>query len=58
MDELDRMMAWEEGTLDEDETIILFQSLIDNGMAWTLPGCYGRMAAALIEAGYCERKLE
>ena len=54
--QLDRMIAWEQGDLGDDATITLFQELIDNGMAWTLQGCYGRMAMALIDAGYCQRR--
>lgn len=53
MNLLDSMIAWEQGELSEEETTELFQKLIDNGMAWTLQGCYGRQAAALIDAGYC-----
>lgn len=53
MDQLDKMMAWEEGTLDEQGTVELFQSLIDSGLAWQLQGCYGRQAQALIEGGCC-----
>ena len=55
-DQLDRMIAWEQGDLSNEETTVLFQELIDNGMAWKLQGCYGRQAAALIEAGYCHRR--
>lgn len=51
--QLDMMMDWEMGELDEEETIILFQGLIDSGLAWKLQGCYGRAAEALIEEGYC-----
>jgi len=47
------MMAWENGTLEPDETVMLFQSLIDSGLAWKLQGCYGRMARTLIAGGYC-----
>lgn len=53
MDQLDKMIMWECGELDDDETIQLFQELIDSGLVWTLQGCYGRTAEALIAAGYC-----
>ena len=55
MDQLDQMMAWENGDLDEDQTVELFQKLVDSGLAWQLQGCYGRMAAALIESGLVNR---
>jgi hypothetical protein len=48
---LDDMIAWENGELDDDHTVALFQSLVDSGMAWQLQGMYGRQAAALIDAG-------
>lgn len=47
------MIAWEEGTLGDDSTIALFQTLIDSGVVWQLQGCYGRTAERLIEAGLC-----
>lgn len=47
------IVAYESGELDEQDTIDLFQSLIDSGMAWKLQGHYGRTAADLIEAGLC-----
>jgi hypothetical protein len=50
------IMAWEQGDLDDDQTVKLFQRLIDSGLCWQLQGCYGRTAQALIEAGYCHRK--
>jgi hypothetical protein len=51
------IIAYEEGELDEDQTIELFQHLIDNGMAWTLQGGYGRAAMQMIEDGVCNRKV-
>ena len=53
MDQLDKMIAWEQGELDGDATIELFQALIDSGLAWQLQGCYGRTAAYFIEEGLC-----
>jgi len=53
---LDQIIAYENGELDEDEATDLFQRLIDNGMAWTLQGHYGRTAVALIKAGLCHER--
>lgn len=47
------LIAHEEGELSSDDTVALFQSLIDDGTAWRFQGCYGRMASDLLEAGYC-----
>jgi hypothetical protein len=55
-DQIGAMMSWEEGELDEEATVTLFQSLIDSGLAWSLQGCYGRQAQALIDAGYCHKQ--
>ena len=51
VDILDLIMGYEDGDLDEEETIVLFQRLVNSGMAWTLQGAYGRTANMLIEAG-------
>jgi hypothetical protein len=48
---MDQIIAYENGDLDEDGTVELFQYLVDSGLAWSLQGSYGRMAMRLIEAG-------
>ena len=48
---VDKIIAYEQGELDEAETLELFQALVDNGMAWTLQGSYGREAMRLLGAG-------
>ena len=50
---LDQIIQYEQGEMEEDEIVELFQRLIDNGMAWTLQGHYGRTAAHLIKSGLC-----
>ena len=53
MVDVGKIIAYECGDLDEQETIELFQDLINDGSAWTLQGHYGRTARALIDAGRC-----
>ena len=47
----DKLFAFEDGTLLEEEIVPLFQKLVDNGWAWQLQGLYGRYAMMLIEKG-------
>ncbi len=48
---LTAILAFEQGELDEDGVVELFQHLVDTGLAWQLQGFYGRTARDLIEAG-------
>ena len=45
------IIAFEDGRLDDPEVLALFQHLVNTGLAWLLPGSYGRLAKSLIEAG-------
>ena len=47
----ERIVEYEQGKLDEQQTIQLFQELLDSGIVWDLQGHYGRLAYQLIEAG-------
>jgi hypothetical protein len=39
---------------DDEEMIAAWQFLVDTGMAWKLPGRFGRTAAQMIEEGIIE----
>lgn len=47
------IIDYENGDQDEDSTIEMFQSMINDGSVWGLQGSYGRQAMALIESGQC-----
>lgn len=48
---LGAMIDWENGELDEEGTVKLFQNLVDTGLAWSLQGMYGRQAQRMLDAG-------
>ena len=50
---IEKIIAYEKGDMDDEQTTEFFQELIDSGLAWTLQGHYGRAAAALIRTGHC-----
>ena len=50
-DVLSGIIDWEQGKLDDAGTLLLFSTLIKTGTINGLQGCYGRTAAALIDAG-------
>jgi hypothetical protein len=58
IDLVDRIMAYEHGDMDQEDTLRFFQELIDTGLAWRLQGHYGRTAARLIEAGLVRPRKE
>ena len=53
---VNEIISFEQGELDENQTIELFARLVQSGMAWSLQGSYGRTATAFINAGYIDRK--
>jgi hypothetical protein len=50
---VDKIIRYESGQMNEDETIQFFQELIDTGLVWSLQGHYGRTANNLIEEDLC-----
>ena len=56
--DIEKIIAFEEGSIAEDDLVTLFQGLVDTGSAWTLQGFYGRTACQLIALGRVEIKDE
>lgn len=48
---VDYMIAWEEGLLDQEDVIDLFQELYDDGIIEGLQGCYYRQLRVLVDQG-------
>ena len=48
---LDKIIAFEQGELNDSETIDLFQEMVNSGLVWELQGGYGRTAMNLIDRG-------
>jgi hypothetical protein len=53
MNTQDMLIAYEEGELSSEETVAMYQAMIDDGTVWKFPGCYGRTASELLASGYC-----
>ena len=51
--DIDKIIAFESGELDQDQVVELIQQGIDAGWVWHLQGFYGRTARDLINAGLC-----
>ena len=54
---IETIIKYESGEMNQEEVIRFFQELIDTGHAWRLQGHYGRTALRLIEYGLCKRAL-
>ena len=48
------LFDYENGELDEIQSLILFSELVKSGLAWQLQGHYERTAKALIAGGFLE----
>jgi hypothetical protein len=48
---VDKIISFESGELSSKGILELFSELIKTGQAWSLQGCYGRTAQALIDKG-------
>lgn len=55
---VDDLVRYEDGEMDEEEVLDLFQRLVNSGLAWTLQGHYGRTAVALIERGLIKLRVK
>lgn len=56
MSQIDLIIQYESGELDDQQVVFLFADLVRTGQAWILQGHYGRTAQRLIEAGWIDRK--
>jgi len=52
LNQVDNIIAYEQGELDGNAMLNPFASLVKTGMVWSLQGSYGRQAAYLIQRGY------
>jgi len=53
-----KIVQYENDELSDEETVELFQELINTGLAWRLQGHYGRTAVQFLEAGFCNHPNE
>ena len=51
---IDDIIKYEAGELNDEQTLCLFSNLIRSGAAWSLQGHYGRTARALIDDGWLD----
>lgn len=51
MIDVTKIIRYENGEMDDEEMLEMFQAMIDDGSVWQLQGSYGRMASHLIREG-------
>jgi hypothetical protein len=51
--DINQIIDFESGELDEDSTVQMFQSMINDGSVWHLQSSYGRIAMELLKDGKC-----
>jgi hypothetical protein len=49
---IEDIIKYEEGRLNDAQTLRLFSNLIRSGAVWSLQGHYGRTASAMIQDGW------
>lgn len=52
--QINKLIALEQGELDEREEIQAYQEMINDGSVWRMQGSAGRRAMDLLRAGLCE----
>jgi len=50
----ERIISYEQGEGDANDTLNLFADLVSTGMVWGLQGHYGRIAQYLMDKGYLD----
>lgn len=52
--DVQKLIEFEDGSLNANDTLILFSDLVKSGMAYQLQGFYGRTAHTLIKNGWLD----
>jgi hypothetical protein len=55
-DLINKIIEYENGDMKDSDVIDFFAELIKDGKAWSLQGCYGRMAKRLIKDKFISEK--
>lgn len=53
---VDKMISYEGGEMNEEETVAFFQELLDRRLINSLQGTYQQIAALLMELGHIEQR--